>query len=140
PPGTPVITQVAGVSVQAPFFNENAPAPSSDVPLVNDVAGALEIQEFLERVEWLGGAHAPGAFAVYLRSKPLDGVPVRPILIQMARGDRSHVNPSTAYGIQAGGLADRVTMYRHDLFPQNASFKNPHTFVVRTDNTVMKGI
>ena len=143
PAGTPIITQRGGADPAArlgfrePFFNENMPAPDS-APLVNDIPGALEIQEFLDRFEWLQSNHAPGAFTPYLKLKPLAGVPPKPVLFQMARGDRSSAaNPDAAEAIIDGDLADRVMLYRHDEFEQRSAFKDPHTFLVRIDNATM---
>jgi len=75
----------------------------------------------------------------YVRTKPINGA-ARPILIQIARGDRTTVNPVVADAIYAGMLADRVTLYRHDLFDQHdlhdprtgqpVKFPEPHTFLV----------
>ena len=52
-------------------------------------------------------------------------------VIQIAKGDLAG-NPRQTAIIGAGGLADRTTMYRHDLafaeFPTLA--KNPHAFMV----------
>ena len=117
----------------------NLPAPG-DRPRVNKVIGALDIQEYFERLEWLNANHAAGAFMEYLRSKPING-PARPVLIQMARGDRTTVNPSVAEGIRAADaraaaarlLADRVTLFRWDLFPGRSPSADPHTFLTATD-------
>ena len=157
PPGTPVITQLGGVPVTAPssadcaapctaFYNENMPDPGQP-PLVNTIAGALEIQEYFERLEWLNANNAAGAFMEYLGTKSINP-PARPVLIQMARGDRTTVNPNVAEGIRFGMLADRVTLYRHDLFvtapstvdrikkltpAEKLSLSEPHAFLVGTD-------
>jgi hypothetical protein len=69
PPGTDVITQLAGVAVTAPYYDENMPAPGQQ-PRVNTIAGALEIQEYFERVEWLDANNAAGAFMEYVKTKP----------------------------------------------------------------------
>ncbi len=124
PPGTQLISNLGGINVAAPLFNEKAPA-RGEPPLVNDVPGAIAIQDFFERVEWLQGNAGPNAFAAYVRSKPLSGVPVRPFLMQVARGDRSDVNPS---------------LYRHDLFVQRQTLPDPHTFAIRVDQAAMRSI
>jgi len=139
PPGTTVITELGGLPCAPPFFNENVP-PRGQPPIVNEIAGALAIQDFLERFQWLAGGYSPGPFAPFVRLRPLAGVAVRPFMIQMPIGDQSIVNPSTVEMIEAGAFPDLVTLYRHDLFPQRTLFKNPHTFVLRTDNTVMRMI
>jgi len=143
PPNTCVITQIGGVAVTEPFYNENMPEPGQQ-PIRNDIPGALEIQDYFERLEWLNANNAAGAFMEYLRSKPIN-VPIngkpRPVLIQVARGDRTTVNPSVAEGVRAADvraaadrlLADRVTLFRYDLFPRPLPSPDPHTFLVATD-------
>ncbi|HEU5234480.1 MAG TPA: Ig-like domain-containing protein [Terriglobales bacterium] len=138
PAGTPVITSLGGVSIIGPFFNENIP-DRDQPPLQNDVAGALQIQNVLDRAEWLD-YNSSAAYAPYLRLRPLDGVAPGPFLIQEQRGDRASTNPTTENVVLAGEIADRVTLYRHDLFPQNAQFKDPHSVVLRTDNALMENI
>ncbi len=124
------LTAIEGFPVSPPYFNENLPLRNQP-PVVNDVAGAIEIQELFDRAEWASQTGDAAAYAPYLRRKPLGGMPAKSILIQMAKGDLSG-NPRTTAIIRAGGLADRTTMYRHDLafaeFPTLA--KNPHGFMV----------
>jgi len=146
PPGTPVVTMVGGLPAAPPFFNENLPfpganSPPSSDPVINDVAGALAIQEILDRQDWLNTPTSGGtAYARHLRLKPLAGVPARPFLILTPRGDQTIVNPNTLETIRNGLLADRVVLYRHDLFSGRAAFKNPHTLLIRTDNAAMKNV
>jgi hypothetical protein len=132
PPGAPLITELGGVEVAPPYFNENQPQRDSP-PLVNTVAGAVAIQDQLERTNWLGNAGG-GRFARHLRLSPLPGVSARPFLVQESRGDQNIPNPNTAEFVQAGLLADRVTLYRHDLFASRLAFTNPHSFLIRTDS------
>jgi pimeloyl-ACP methyl ester carboxylesterase len=133
-------------SVGTPFFNENVPAPRSDV-LDNQVDGALEIQEFFERIEWLTSASAPGSLAPYIRRKPL--VPARAFMILMSRGDQSVTNAQTSEAVRNGALEDRVSRYRHDVFwagltsaQQSKALKNPHTTLLRNDSLApaMQGV
>jgi hypothetical protein len=139
---------ILGIAVAAPFFNENLPfpgethAPSSD-PVVNDIAlaGALPIQELLDRLDWVQTPTCGGcAYASRLRLKPLAGVPARPFLILMPRGDQTIVNPNTLNTIRNGQLADRVMLYRHDLFSGRAALKDPHTLLIRTDTAAMQDV
>jgi len=166
PPGTPLITKLGahdsqaqlsdgpGLLVTAPFYNENMPERGL-TPIVNcslrsstgatcrsSIPGALEIQDYFERLEWLNANNAAGAFMEYLKTKPINGR-ARPILIQMARGDRTTVNPNVAEAVHAGKLEDRVTLYRHDLFDppptdptgQKVKFTgDPHTFLISTNS------
>jgi hypothetical protein len=139
PPGTFVLTSIGGVNVAPLFFNENVP-DRDQPPLVNTIAGALPIQEWMERLEWLSESGAAGAYSVYWRLKPLAGVTSRPILIQMSRGDQQALNPTTAQLVRAAMVDDRVSLFRHDLFTKKAEFKDPHSLVIRTDNAVMKDL
>lgn len=135
PDGAPGITCTgASLKVAPPFFNDNLPVPGRPV-LVNTVPGAVAIQNQWERFKWISNGSAPGSFAPYVRLHPLH-VPARPFVITFAMGDQNVPNPETAETVEAGLLADRVTLYRHDLFANKLSFKNPHTFLIRSEVTI----
>jgi len=136
PPG---LSSIGGIPVGLPRFDENLPLRGQG-PVVNEVPGAMEIQQQFERAEWMVQPAEPASFAPFLRKAPLPGVPPRPIIIQIARGDESVPNPATAALLRAGDLADRATLYRHDLFAGKAQFKNPHTFMLVVGTPVMKDI
>jgi dienelactone hydrolase len=132
PPGTG-LRSIGGAAVSGPFFNENIPF-RDEPPRVNTVKGAMQLQEFFERFEWLTEVSAPQALAPHLRKAPLPGAPPRPVLLQFVRGDRGDVNPSVAAIVRAGDLQDRTTGFRHDSFVSAfpAEFiDNPHRFLVR---------
>ena len=135
PPGVPVVTSIDGVPVGTPFFNENLPSRGEPV-LVNQVAGAIPIQEKFEQFEWVSNSAYPGGYAVHLKSKPLAGVRPRPFLIQVAFGDRTVTNDSTAELVDAAMLTDPVTVYRHDKFASTAALKarfpESHGFLIAT--------
>src|ERR1700730_13409097 len=137
-PGEPLIPDLGGVPVAKPWFNESA-LQRDAAPLENKVPGAVPIQDQLERINWLGNGGG-GRFARHLRLAPLPGVSARPFLVQESRGDPNVPNPSTAQFVQAGLLADRVTLYRHDMFASTPErrkfFPNPHSFLIRTDNLI----
>jgi hypothetical protein len=124
------LTDIEGFPVSPPYFNENLPLRDQP-PVVNDIAGAIEIQELFDRAEWASETGDAAAYAPYLRRQPLEGMPSKSVLIQIAKGDLAG-NPRQTAIIRAGGLADRTTMYRHDLalaeFPTLA--KNPHGFML----------
>lgn len=107
-------------------------------PVVNTVAGAMEIQKVFEWREWVSQTSNPVAFAPHLRKDPLPGVPVRPVLFQFAIGDQIAPNPTNAAILRAGHLADRATIYRNDLaFAENSAVpKNPHEFLLRIDSPI----
>src|SRR5262249_33354170 len=145
------VTALGGLSVGGLHFNENMPLRDGmaltvrladattrviQSPVVNTVAGAMEIQRVFEWREWVSQTGNPVAFAPHLRKDPLPDVPVRPVLFQFAIGDQIAPNPTNAAILRAGDLADRATIFRNDLaFADNPAVpKNPHMFMVRIDS------
>jgi len=134
---SPGVTHIDDVPVPAsPSFNENLPLRDgvpvpvrlSDgtnhvitSPVINDVPGASEIQVVIEQYEWVQQWANPVAYARHLRKAPLARIPEKTVLMQFARGDQVLPNPLTSAMLRAGDLADRATLYRHDL----ASLENP---------------
>jgi hypothetical protein len=167
PAGTPVIASVDGLPAVKPYFNENMPLRDGvpltvdlttddgktkttqviQSPWTNTVAGAIAIQQFFENWEWVTQSSNPVAYAPYLRKDPLPGVPVRPVMIQFAKGDQNVVNPSTTAFLRAGDLRDLATYYRYDLAVNaDTTLKGlaqyPHTFVglITSTNSTAKAI
>ena len=141
----PGVSELDGVVEPGPFWFENKPLRdgfplavrladgrliSIQAPVVNDVAGATDIQRVQEWKEWCSIAGDPIAYAPHLRKNLLPGVPAKEILIQFYVGDPNVENPQTSALLRAGDLADRATLYRHDLaFADNPALaKNPHQF------------
>jgi len=148
----PSLVNVPGITVLdatavpgLPQFNENFPlrdgvplevtlADSTvaviESPVVGTVAGAMEIQQYLERTEWVMQPANPVAYAPYFRRMPLSAA-AREIIVQIAKGDQTVPNPSSTALIRAGGLEDRTTYYRHDLaFVENPALpRDPHGFM-----------
>jgi hypothetical protein len=130
----PSLINVGGIE-----FNENLPLRNQP-PVINDVPGAIEIQEFIERSEWATQAGNPVAYAPHLRKQPLTRRLAKSIIIQFAKGDMLSPNPTTTAMLRAGDLADRATFYRNDLAfadplrnpnpPGTAVPKDPHDFLV----------
>ena len=112
-------------------FIENMPL-RDEPPVLNTGPGAMAIQEFIDRSEWVAQSGSPVAYAPHLRKKPLDGQLPKPVLYQFARGDQAAANPTTTAILRAGDLADRATYFRNDLaFAADSHFpKNPHTFLI----------
>jgi hypothetical protein len=121
-----------GVAVGPPFFNENLPLRDQP-PLINDVDGALAIQEAFENAEWVSQAGDAAAYAPYLRKSPLPGVPTKAVLLQVCKGDETGPNPRNMAIVRAGDLADRTTFFRNDLAYQEDPTvpKDPHSFLGR---------
>jgi hypothetical protein len=113
-------------------FDENMPLRDQP-PVVNDVPGAMALQEFIDRAEWVTQAGNPVAYAAHLRRDPLRGVPAKSVLVQFAKGDQTVPNPTNSALLRAGDLADRTAYFRNDLaFAANPAVpKNPHTFLTR---------
>jgi hypothetical protein len=111
-------------------FNENLPLRNQP-PVINNVPGAIAIQEFLDRLQWVEQPGDSVAHAPHIRKRPLSGVAAKPIIVQIAKGDGTVPNPTNTALIRAGDLSDRTTYFRNDLaFAANSAIpKNPHTFL-----------
>jgi pimeloyl-ACP methyl ester carboxylesterase len=104
-------------------YDEDYVLPGQPVHVVT-VPGAIEIQNALELSEWLSIPGDPIAFAPQLAK--------RPVLIQIARADRTMPNPASTLWIRAAGLAGNTWMYRHDLARAKDPTLplDPHPFLV----------
>jgi hypothetical protein len=143
---SPGVTEVSGIALDAPYFDDNLPLRNGvsfhvgledgtgrDIrsPVINDVPGAMAIQELIDRLRWVQQAASPPAYAPHLRRSPLPGVPAKSVLIQFPKGDQTIPNPWETATLRAGHLADRATFYRHDLaFAEDLAMPtDPHNFV-----------
>ena len=125
PPG---LTTWAGIPVAPPFFNENIPL--RDQAVVTDaVDGAMDIQRYFDRVEWITNSGDGVSYAPHIRRDPLAGMPRKTMLVNFGKGDQSAPNPRTTQLIRAGGLGKVTTFYRNDFAyaEDNSVLKNPHT-------------
>ena len=117
-------------------FNENLPLRDQP-PVINDVPGAMAIQEVFDWAAWVQQAGNPVAYSPYLRRQPLEGVTAKSVIVQFAKGDQTVPNPTETALLRAGWLADRATYYRHDLAFANPARnptgvevpKDPHAFL-----------
>jgi len=116
----------AGNDFNEDYVLRNQPAKVTTIP------GAIDIQNFFERLEWLQVSGDQIGYAPHLRSSPLAGNMPKPVLWQFARGDQTVPNPTNSNLIRAAGQADSAVLYRHDLARPLASYlpDNPHTFLV----------
>jgi hypothetical protein len=112
-------------------FAEAIPLPG-EAPVREPAVGALDIQAYFDRAEWLSQPANPVAFAPYLKQAPLPGGSVKAVLYQWAVGDRTVPNPTTAALLRAGALQPVSSLYRHDPAGVSERFKNPHGFLVWT--------
>src|SRR5450759_3415291 len=85
---SPGITQIGGVPLVAPYFNENKPLRDLP-PVINDVVGAMDIQRVLDYEIWINQPADAGAYAPHLRKTPLPGMTARPVLFLVAKGDQT---------------------------------------------------
>ena len=112
-------------------FREELPL-RGEGPVVASMPGALAIQEYLARVEWLGRRADPVAYARHLRRSPLPGLEPARVLVQYALGDRVVPNPTTATLVRAGELGDRTVLVRTDRVANaiGAEWPDPHGFLL----------
>jgi hypothetical protein len=127
------LTSIDGVPVASPpYFNENKPLRDQPI-VINDVPGALEIQQALEFSEMVSEAGlSPALWSRYLRLAPLPGMSAKSVMYLFAKGDRRSVNPGTTLLLRAGNLADRTIYFRTDLaLTRDSAFpRDPHAFLV----------
>ena len=130
---SPEITQIDGVPISAPHFNENKPLRNRP-PVTNTIAGAIEIQQAFEMQEWGSqSGNSPVTWARYVREAPLPGLYPKSVIYQFAKADLQAINPGTTAILRAGNLADRTLHYRHDLaFIEDPAIpKNPHPTLIQ---------
>lgn len=118
-------------TLPVPFnFFENMPL--RDLPaVVNNVPGAMEIAQVIDRLEWVQQAGNPVSYAHLIRRQPLPGSAAKPVIVQVAKGDQTVPNPTSTAIVRAGGLQAQTTYFRNDLAvaANPALPKNPHTFL-----------
>ncbi|WP_321474154.1 Ig-like domain-containing protein [uncultured Paludibaculum sp.] len=79
------------------------------------VAGAADLKDEFERLEWIEASGAPSTYAPHLKTAPLDGVPAKRVLFQFAIGDQTVPNPSNSLLVRCAGGQALTSIYRHDL-------------------------
>ena len=123
------------INVEGINFNENIPLRGQP-PVVNQVAGAMEIQRVFDWQQWVQQPGNPVSYAAQIRKQPLPGAAAKPVIIQVAKGDVTVPNPTSSAIVRAGDLADRTTYFRNDLaYAANPAVgKNPHTFLTNVAN------
>jgi hypothetical protein len=107
-------------------FTESLPL-AGQPPVLNPARGALPIQEFLAEQTWLNRSGSPETFA--------PRAPDDRVLVQIARGDETVPNPTSATLVRAGGLSPRTSLYRNDRTARSGD--NPHGFLL--DPTFLVG-
>jgi hypothetical protein len=154
---SPGVTKIGGVSVGGPFFNDNLPlrtgvtysvaledgtAHAVPSPVINDVPGAMAIQNVFEDAEWAMFAGDSLGYIAHVRKDPLAGVLPKSIIFQFDTGDQNVPNPFSSAMLRAGDLADRATYYRHDLaFADDPTLPhNGHGFMTSVNNAAWEAI
>lgn len=112
-------------------YNESFPLRYQPVR-VNNVAGAIPIQNFIARAAWIETPGAPYAYATHLRSATLPDVPIKRVLFQFALGDQTVPNPTNTQLIRAANVRDLSSLYRHDIARAAVPTLpvNPHGYLV----------
>jgi hypothetical protein len=104
-----------------PLFNVGVQDYDYDWPLRDEpvriisVPGAVALQEYLERAEWIMMPGDPLGYAPHLSSSTLPGVPVKRVLFQFGVGDRTLPNPCETNLVRAANMRETTSLYRHDL-------------------------
>jgi len=128
----PGITQIGGLALAAPYFNDNKPMRNVP-PVINDVAGAMEIQEVFARQLWSGQPGDPGVYAPHLQKKPLDGMGEQAVLVQIAKGDLTVPMYAGMALVRAGGLEKNTTYFRFDLmYAKTPGFPSRNSHQIHT--------
>ena len=106
-------------------FTESMPLRRD--PKVSDPwQGAIPIQETLARGTWLQRSGSPEAYAPRLRPGAEFGD--KRVLVQVAYGDGTVPNPTSAEILRAGDLYDNTWVYRNDRTATAAN--DPHAFLL----------
>lgn len=106
------------------FFQEQLPL-KGEGPVVATARGAVAIQDYLARATWLSRPGSPETFAPRIRDER--------VVLQVAYGDRTVPNPTSATIADAGDLFDRVSLFRNDRYLKadgTPVLVNPHSFLL----------
>ena len=98
---------------------------------INNVPGAIDIQDYFERVDWAGATGDPLAYAPLLRASPFAGLPGKKILFLFAIGDQTVPNPAESALVRAANMRESTWIFRNDLArAANPSLPaNPHAYL-----------
>ena len=104
-------------------FTESQPL-FVDPPVTAPAVGAVAIQEVAARTNWINRPGSPETFAPLIRD--------RRVIIQVAYGDETVVNPTSYTIADAGDLFHRVSLFRNDK--ATPELANPHGFLLQLDH------
>lgn len=113
-----------------PEFDEQFTGRFRPVTILS-VPGASQIQEVMERLAWIEAPAAPVNFAPHFWAAPLNGVPAKRVLFQIARGDQWIPNPVSSSLVRAAFSWETASLYRHDRARQAQPIlpPDPHAFL-----------
>ncbi len=111
-------------------FTESLPL-RRDPRVADPEQGAVPLQEAVARSTWITRSGSPEAYAPRLARSAQFGA--KKVIFQVAYGDGTVPNPTTAEILRAGDLYDRTWVYRNDRSSNAAN--NPHGFL--TNLTLM---
>jgi hypothetical protein len=84
-------------------------------PVVNDIPGAIALQNFFERSEWYQNNGDALGYVTHLQQSPLPGNPKKPILTMWHTKDVTMPNPMTLQWLRGYGLTGLDRAFRQDL-------------------------
>jgi hypothetical protein len=108
---------------------------------VNDVPGAIDLQNLFATMEWLQTGGDPLSYATHLSLSPLPDVPAKKVLFLIPQGDLTVPNPEESSLIRAAGMLSSTSLYRNDLAVPIAKAlgqplpADPHAFLVNITST-----
>ncbi len=104
---------------------------------IENVPGAIAVQEFFQLAEWYGASGDGISYAPHLKSSTLAGVPIKPVLFQYGSGDPVVPNPSQTTLVRAANMRESTRFLRYDLargaVPQLAA--SPHSAIANINST-----
>jgi hypothetical protein len=115
-------------------FFDNWPLRHRPV-VVNEVPGAIAIQNFQDTAQWIEAPGMPGNYATHLTSATLPGVPLKRVLFQYAIGDATVPNPANVALVWHANARGMTSVYRHDVARRAAPTlgANPHAYMAGID-------
>lgn len=119
-------------------FNDDAVLRDQPVKIIT-VPGAVALQDFFARLEWLQSSGDPLSYAPHLKPSPLAGVPVKTILWQFAKGDQSVPNPMESALVRAADMQGSTWMYLADVARTVVPGlpANPHAYLTELTLTAL---
>lgn len=103
---------------------------------VNNLAGAVAVQNLLETMRWIEAPGSAGNYAGHLKSATRPGVGIKRVLFMQAVGDQVVPGPAGTALLRHANV-ETVSVYRHDLaraaVPALAA--NPHTYLINIAST-----